>query len=475
MANDTLVDMLGYDSFDQLARRELMNEGFHPDSPRSEFEKRIETDGRVIGLESAWERKDGSTLFVRENAHVVRDDDGRVLYYEGTVEDVTQRKKMEERLRRQERLAVVGQMAGGIAHDFRNFLTGIILYAQIPLRNPDLPSDLRKTLETIVSEARRAGDLVQQILDFSRRSIMETERIDLVELTHEAADILHKIVPENIGVTLKLPPEPCIVEADPSRVQQVLMNLALNARDAMPGGGELRIVLGRKEIKPGLEPLVDMSPGECVTLSISDTGTGMTEDVQKHLFEPFFTTKEPGKGTGLGLAQVYGIVKQHQGHINVETEVSEGTTFTVYLPAQKEEGAVSTDRSAELPLGHGEMILLVEDEEKIRVAAREILESLGYRVIAAAHGREALERVEHVPIDLLVTDWVMPEMGGRELIRTLKEKRENLRTVVITGYAADTDFPDLTVDLVHKPIDLQTLARTVRQTLDGDADNSIAA
>jgi PAS domain S-box-containing protein len=475
MANDTLVDMLGYDSFAQLARREPMNEGGHPDSHRSEFKKRIIEDGRVIGLESTWERRDGSTLFVRENAHVVRDDDDRVRYYEGTVEDVTQRKKMKERLRRQERLAVVGQMAGGIAHDFRNFLTGIILYAQIPLRNPDLPSDLRKTLDTIVSEARRAGDLVQQILDFSRRSIMETERIDLVELTHEVADILHKIVPENIDVTLELPSESCIVEADPSRVQQVLMNLALNARDAMAGGGELRIILGRKEIEPGEEPLVDMSPGKWVTLSISDTGIGMTEDVQEHLFEPFFTTKEPGKGTGLGLAQVYGIVKQHQGHINVETEVSEGTTFTVYLPAHKEDGAVSTDRSAELPLGHGEMILLVEDEDKVRAAVREILESLGYRVIAATQGREALERLGHAPIDLLVTDLVMPEMGGRELIRTLKEEREDLRTVVMTGYAADVDFPDPAVDLVHKPIDLETVARTVRQALDGDADSSKAA
>jgi CheY-like chemotaxis protein len=359
-------------------------------------------------------------------------------------------------------------MAGGIAHDFRNFLTSIILYAQIPLRKPDIPGDVKKSLETVVGEAQQAANLVQQILDFSRRSVIRTERLDLGTLTQEVTEILQKTIPENISVTLERPSNRCVVNADPTRIQQVLMNLALNARDAMPDGGKLRITLARLRVEAGEEPLPEMTAGEWACLSVSDTGTGIDESVEEHLFEPFFTTKEPGKGTGLGLAQVYGIVKQHDGHIDVETAVGAGTTFRIYLPIDGDKGRITTDRRSTLVPGRGETILLVEDEERVREAIGRVLESLGYRALTAANGREAKRLAEKVDFDLLITDLVMPEMGGRTLIESLEKKRPGLKAIAMTGYAVEDDLQGLTAHVIQKPLDLETLAQTIRQALETD-------
>ncbi len=468
MANATLIDMLGYDSFTDLSQRDLESEGFHGDSPRSAFKRRIAAKDRVTGLESAWERKGGATLFVRENARVVRDQDGTVLYYEGTVEDITERKEMEERLRRQERLAAIGQMAGGIAHDFRNFLTSIILYAQLPLRKSDAPADVETSLETIVSEARQAANLVQQILDFSRRSTMKTELIDLYQFTREVTYILQETIPEIIDITLQGTSDCCPVKADPTRIQQVLMNLTLNARDAMPEGGDLLIALARVEIEVGEEPLPGMGPGLWARLTVSDTGTGLSDEAQEHLFEPFFTTKEPGKGTGLGLAQVYGIIKQHQGYIDVQTAAGEGTAFRIYLPLHQGEERPPVEEPPELIPGQGELILLVEDERKVREATRQILESLGYRVLAAANGRETEALAQDRDFDILITDLVMPDIGGRALIKSLKEKRPDLKAIAMTGYALEDELQDLTVEVLQKPLDLETLSQAIRRALEAD-------
>jgi len=470
MANATLVEMLGYDSFVGLAQRNLEKKGFHSDHPRSTFRRRIEDEGRITGLESAWEREDGTTVFVRENARVVRDADGDILFYEGTVEDITERKDMEERLRRQDRLAAVGQMAGGIAHDFRNFLTSIILYAQIPLRKPDVPPDVEKSLETVVGEAQQAANLVQQILDFSRRSVMKTELLDLGELTREVTAILQKTIPENINVALEGPLNCCIVNADPTRIQQVLMNLALNARDAMPEGGNLGITLTRLRVETGEEPLPEMAAGDWACLSVSDTGTGMDESVEEHLFEPFFTTKEPGKGTGLGLAQVYGIVKQHDGYIAVETAVGVGTTFRIYLPIHRAMERTAAERRSNLVPGRGETILLVEDEEKVREATARVLESLGYRALTAVNGREAERLAENVDFDLLITDLVMPQMGGKTLVRTLKRREGELKALGLTGYVVDEagqeHVPSDFLGVIHKPFEVEDLAQAIREALE---------
>jgi signal transduction histidine kinase/ActR/RegA family two-component response regulator len=394
--------------------------------------------------------------------------------------DVSRRLEMERQLHQQERLAAVGQLAGGIAHDFRNFLTTIILYAGMPMGRPDLSPVTREALEVISREAHQASDLVQQILDFSGRSAMEAQPVDLVAFVEEAVDILRQTIPESIRVSLSIEPTESIVEADPTRIQQMLMNLALNARDAMISpttnraseGGRLGIALSKVLVSPDEPPPVArMEPGEWVRLTVSDTGTGMSQEVKNRIFEPFFTTKKRGEGTGLGLAQVYGIVQQHHGHIDVETELGVGTAFHVYLPVHPATVEESGQRSDSMPGGNGEMVLLVEDQENLREAGRGMLTSLGYRVLTAANGQEALELLTGLQVDLVVTDVVMPEMGGRALLQELTELRPGLPVLAVTGYTMNEEVMSLTdlgfVDVLQKPFDACSLAQGVRRALDG--------
>jgi two-component system cell cycle sensor histidine kinase/response regulator CckA len=399
------------------------------------------------------------------------------------INDVTQEREVEQRVQQQERLAAVGQLAAGIAHDFNNLLTTIMLYAQMGLRKPDLPPGPARSFKTIIDESQQAAQLVQQILDFSRRSMMEIRPVDLASSIEKTIDILQRTLPDNIRLITELEAGKCVVHADPTRMQQVLMNLATNARDAMPKGGELRISLSKVEVRADEEPpdfgelsqaVAEMACGEWVCLAVSDTGTGMPEEVQSHLFEPFFTTKPAGLGTGLGMAQVYGIVTQHEGAIGVETEVGRGTTVRVCLPIRRAEGVEKIAREASVLLeGKGEIILFVEDEEKLLEAGREMLESLGYRVLAAVDGREALGVYESAgKVDLLLTDVVMPEMGGKELIRALRKADPDLKAVAITGHLLAEDLEDLKeagiMDVVYKPFDVSALAQMVRNALDAD-------
>jgi len=390
--------------------------------------------------------------------------------------DVTQEREVQRQVQRQERLAAVGQLAGGIAHDFNNLLTTIILYAQIALGQSehDLPPNVTRAFKTILGESYQAAKLVRQILDFSRRSPIETSPVDLKPFIKEAVRVLEHTIPESIHLQFDARLEEYVVNVDPTRIQQVLMNLVLNARDAMPEGGDLRIDLSRLEISPGEKvPVMEMVPGEWVCLAISDTGTGIPPDVLPHLFEPFFTTKESGKGTGLGLAQVHGIVTQHDGHIGVETEVGQGTTFHVYLPAYGAQVEITEEQIAALPQGQGETILLVEDNEKLREGGQELLESLGYLVLTAENGRDALEIYQKIKgIDLVITDLVMPEMGGKALVQKLRETVPGLKALVITGYIVEEDTWGLKeagfLDVVYKPFEVDGLAQVIRRALDED-------
>jgi PAS domain S-box-containing protein len=404
----------------------------------------------------------------------VRGESGEVTGVIGVAIDVTERERLEEQIQRQERLAAVGQLAGGIAHDFNNFLMIIMLYAQMLQRIENIPPDAVPLAETICSESQRAAQLVQQILDFSRRSAMETQPVDLVSFVEEAIGILQKALPENVQLLTDVGGGKYIVNADPTRIQQVVMNLVLNARDAMPEGGDLRIALSEVTVRAGEEPpLREMPPGEWVCLSVADTGTGMTDEVLSHLFEPFFTTKGP-KGTGLGLAQVYGIVHQHGGHIDVDTKLGQGTTFYIYLPTYRaeEEGVPSPEERLGTVEGQGETILFVEDEEQVREAGRRVLELLGYRVLTASGGREALRVYQAAErIDLVLTDIVMPEMGGKALIQELQRMNPRVKILALTGYTMHEDLQVLRregfVDTIYKPLDVGTLEEAIRQMLKG--------
>ena len=340
---------------------------------------------------------------------------------------------------------------------------------------------LAPDLEDILDDAQRAGRLVQQILDFSRRSFFETRPVDLNRFVQESADVLRRTLPEDIRILLEVGRGQCVVNVDPTRMRQMLVNLATNARDAMPEGGELRIGLSRVEVGPGEEPpMAEMGLGQrpspnWVCLAVSDTGSGMPPEVVPHLFEPFFTTKSVGQGTGMGLAQAHGIVEQHGGHIGVETEMGRGTTFRVYLPAHdgpaEAEEAPQEEEVLAAPERQRETILLVEDEDRVRKLGRRALELLGYRVLTAVDGRDALEVYRSAEsVDLVLTDMVMPEMGGRELMRELRKMDPRVKGVVITGYALADDLEELKeegiLDVVHKPLDVGTLERVVRWALD---------
>ncbi len=392
------------------------------------------------------------------------------------IRDITDRKAMETQLRRQEQLAAIGQLAAGIAHDFRNLLTTIILYAHLGQRRPDLPPTVAQHLQTIIGEAHKATDLIQQILDFGRRTELDRRPLDLVAFVENVVTVLQRTLPEHIAIMLDIAPGEHIIEGDAGRLQQALMNLALNARDAMPDGGTLCIGVKQLVIEPGGQPpLPEMAqaptPSTWIHLSVSDTGMGMTEKVRAHLFQPFFTTKEEGKGTGLGLAQVYGIVQLHAGHIGVTTAIGQGTTFHIYLPATTIASEDESASKAATPLGRGETLLLVEDNPHLREAGESILTALGYHVLTAANGREALAIYQaEDAIALLITDLVMPELGGKALLQILREHTPNLKALVVTGYTTTEDTEALRstgfLEIIRKPFDAETLAEAVRRALD---------
>lgn len=386
--------------------------------------------------------------------------------------DVTERRRTQEMVQQQERLAAVGQLAAGIAHDFNNVMSAIVLYAQILQRRDDLSDKERRRLDVIYRQANHAIDLIKQILDFSRRSVMERSAMDLVPFFKEMFRLFEHTLPESIELALHYEASDYFVVADPTRLQQAIMNLAINARDAMPDGGSFTVRLSRLVLAPReVQPSPDMAPGAWLRIDVADNGCGMSEEMMQHLFEPFYTTKGPGKGTGLGLAQVYGIIRQHDGAITVDSVQGRGTTFTIYLPLIEEEleadeepspsfaQAVSAPREA--------TILLVEDEASARVAVEESLQALGYHVLAAANGQEALaifaEKKRH--IDLVLSDMVMPEMGGLVLYEQIQAQRPQMKMIIMSGYPLQDAGRSLlergAVDWIAKPFSVNDLAQKV--------------
>ncbi len=389
--------------------------------------------------------------------------------------DVTQERQVQAQVQVQERLAAVGQLAAGVAHDFNNLLSVILGFSEMVLQDPGLPEHLRTPLRTILEQGRRGAQMVRQILDFSRRSVLEPQPLDLVSFLKELVKLWERTLPETIHVRFDYEPGTYWVLADPASLQQALMNLALNARDAMPDGGTLTLLLERWIPRSGDRlPFPRMPRRPWIRIGVRDTGTGIPAEVLPHIFEPFFTTKPPGVGTGLGLAQVYGIVKQHRGYIDVETWPGKGTVFWIYLPAlEMEVREVPQGAEAALPrrAGVGRTILLVEDEPAVLEVVRLMLERLGYRVLTARNGEEALQvyQAHAGEVDLVLTDLVMPGMGGRELLRALRERDPQVRGVVMTGYPLGETPEGLKeegiVAWVQKPLDQEKLALLLEEVL----------
>ena len=390
------------------------------------------------------------------------------------IDDLTEQRLISEKVELQSRLAAVGQLTAGIAHDFNNILTPIIGWAQILGLRKDLPEDVIRTIEMIKNQGDRAANLIKQILDFSRRSISERRKINIVPLVKEIVKLLERTIPEDIKIELRCISGDLVAEIDVTAFQQVITNIAVNARDAMPGGGKFIIELDKTVFsKDSEKPFKDMRDGEWIVLRFRDTGEGIAPSVLPHVFEPFFTTKGKDRGTGLGLSQVYGIVKQHGGYIDVESEVGVGTLFIIYLPAASGEGSLDIipETVRKVEKGKGEFIMIVEDEGSVRQSLKEMLMNLGYRVIEAVDGKDGLNKYKQNrgKIKLVLTDWVMPGMSGADFIKRLRKIDAEIKIGVLTGYPIgknlDTD-QNLGVDRwMKKPVDIKELSKILRDLL----------
>jgi PAS domain S-box-containing protein len=425
-------------------------------------------EGRTRDVELR--RPDGTTVLMDFSAVRVRYGDDDLVLTIGR--DVTAERRMERQLQMAQRMEAVGRLAGGVAHDFNNLLTAIRGYAE--LLREDLPDAApgREDVDEILTAAGRATALTRQLLAFSRQQVLRPRIVDLNELATGTEKLLRRLIGEDVQLAVHLAPVPVLVKADPGQIEQVIINLAVNSRDAMPQGGTLAIETSAVDLDESYAAMhLPVVPGPYVMLTVTDTGVGMSKDVQARIFEPFFTTKEAGKGTGLGLATVYGIVKQSDGYIWVYSEPGQGTTFRIYLPRVAGEADAPLAAAPVVATGGSETILLVEDDEPLRRLARQVLERHGYTVLDAADPEQALAVAAHVGVvQLLLTDVVMPGMGGRELAERLLRERPGLKVLYISGYADDAiaHHGMLTpgAELLQKPYGSEMLLRKVRETLD---------
>lgn len=418
--------------------------------------------------------EDGTVIWTESYTEAVRAPDGTVSHYQGAWLDITERKALEERLLQAQKMEGIGRLAGGVAHDFNNLLTAISGYANFALETVGEKHPVAGDLHGILDATSRAADLTRQLLAFSRKQIFEMKILDVNVLIQGMGKMLRRLIGEDIDLVVVPGAAPAAVRADASQIEQVLVNLVVNARDAMPDGGTLTIETSNVTLD---DAYVRTHPGAAiggyVLIAVTDTGVGMTDEVKSHIFEPFFTTKEPGKGTGLGLSTVFGIVKQHGGNIYVYSEPGVGTTFKVYLQ-QAEESALERSSRAEdeRVVGGTETVLVTEDDAAVRQMAARILRSLGYTVLEASNGAEALQtaRTHGGRIDLLITDVVMPRMNGRELAQRLAGICPGVKVLYVSGYTENAIAHNHVLEegawFLQKPFARRALAHKVRQVLE---------
>jgi two-component system, cell cycle sensor histidine kinase and response regulator CckA len=477
--NPSFARMLGYASPEELlaATHDIESQLWvHPEK-RQEYRRLLETNGFVTGFEVELRRKDGSILWASDCSRMVRGPTGAIEYFEGTLEDITGRRQLETQLRVSQKMEAIGRLAGGIAHDFNNLLTAILGYSELMEEQLPDDEDLLSSLHEIHKAGERAAALTRQLLAFSRRQVLQPKVLDLNAVVSEVEKLLRRLIGEDVELVTRLDPALGSVKADPGQLEQVLMNLAVNARDAMPEGGTLTVETANTVLDTGFTTAnPGARSGEYAILTVTDTGIGMSDEVRSHAFEPFFTTKEHGKGTGLGLATAYGIVKQSDGYITVDSEPGRGTTFRIYFP--RAAGAAAASGRGERPMlspRGTETILLVEDKSGVRRLSRTILEAQGYIVLEAASGDEALEvaRAHAGEIHLVATDVVMPGMSGRVLWDRLRVVRPDPRVLFMSGYTDDAitrhGVLEPGIAFLQKPFTPFGLAQKVREVLDAPA------
>ncbi len=607
LANPTLVKMLGYSTFEELALRNLEQVGFKPSYERKQFIKQIELNGEVKGLESAWSRKDGSTAYIRESARVIHDSDGKTLYYDGSVEDVTERKqaeealtseqnllrslmdnvpdhiyfkdlnsrflrmsksqaerfglgdpaqsigmtdfdfftedharpayeheqeiiktgiplvnieeketwpdgletwvsttkvplrdlnghiigtfgisrdmneqkKMQSQLMQAQKVQSIGTLAGGIAHDFNNILGIILAFTSVLERSDGDKEKISKSTTAITQAVSRGAALVRQILTFARQTGAMVKPMIIPDLVREIVDMLKETFPEVIEFKTTMEKNIPFVNADHSQMHQVLLNLCVNARDAMPHGGVITIEVKTVASETLVKQFPEAKNDRYIFISVSDTGIGMDEATRSRIFDPFFTTKEQGKGTGLGLSVVYGVIQDHHGFISVESKVGQGTTFHLYIPVSQEEKKtpeVKNTKVEELQRG-SETILLVEDEELLREVVQSALESNGYKVLLATDGREAIEiyKKQYKDIALVLSDMGLPKLGGIDVYAMLKEINPNIKIIFASGFISTETRSKLLKEgakgFIMKPYSINEILQMVREVLNENWNN----
>src|ERR1035441_3088967 len=475
LANPRAGEMFGYTVRELIgARIEILL----PESKRAvhgrqrdDYFQRPRARPMGTGLVLAGRRKDGAEFPVEVSLSSVETDEG--IFGIAFVSDITVRKALEEQLMHAQKMEAVGRLAGGVAHDFNNMLTVIGGYNRMILDELSTLDPLRGYSEEILKAADRAGALTNQLLAFSRRQIMQPRIINVNDVISQTESMLRRLIGEDIQLVISLGADAGNIKTDPHHIEQAIVNLAVNARDAMPGGGRIIIETGNVQIdETYAKTHMGVKPGEFVMIAVSDTGHGMDSATRQNIFEPFFTTKPRGKGTGLGLATVYGMVKQSGGDIWVYSEPGQGTTFKLYFPRVAEPvspGGFEEPEHARRDAA--ETLLLVEDETQVRELEVRMLTQLGYQVLAAANGEEALEvsRAHQGKISLLVTDVVMPNMSGKQVAEYLLLRRPDLRVLYLSGYTANTighhGVLDSSVDFLTKPFTREALARKIREIL----------
>ena len=474
-ANHALVRMLGYASVADVLRLDMARDVYADPAERQRLlDRDTYSDREYDEVEATWKRKDGRLLTVQLSVRAVRNGARQVEYYETFVRDVTDQRRLQQQLVQSQKMEAVGRLAGGIAHDFNNLLTVITSYSDLLLEDLGREDAKREDVEQIRQAAEGAAALTRQLLAFSRQQVLEPKVVSLSAVVSGVEKMLRRVLGEDVDLGTVLDREVGSVKADVGQLEQVLMNLAVNARDAMPTGGKLTIETADVEHDPDYARQHDAAPvRQFVMLAVSDTGIGMHEATKARIFEPFFTTKEPGKGTGLGLATVYGIVKQSGGFIWVYSEPGRGTTFKIYLPRVD---APATGRAADtapatVPRGT-ETVLLVEDAAAVRAVARQVLERQGYTVLEAPNGEAALHLAQkhRGRIHLLLTDVVMPVMSGRQLADQLAGARPDMKVLYASGYTDDAIVRHGVLEegtaYLQKPFTPESLARKVRDVLD---------
>jgi len=480
--NPALITMLGYDSMEEVLKLDARRDVYVNPQEIERLNEEYRRTGSLNGVEVQWKHKDGHTITVRLSGRAAASPEEREEVLELIAEDITERRQLEEQFRQVQKMEAVGRLAGGVAHDFNNLLMVINGYTEVLLEQVETGGQMYQKVLAIQQAADRAAALTRQLLAFSRKQLLELKVVDVNKVIADMEQLLRPLIGENIELVTRLSSDAGRTRADASQLEQVIMNLVVNAKDSMSQGGKITIQSSNVTVRPNMGEHRFIQPGRYAVISVADTGHGMDKETQSRIFEPFFTTKEKGKGTGLGLSTVYGIVKQSNGYVFAESRIGDGSTFYVYLPRVEETiEELSSNAMQETEKSGCETVLLVEDEESVRELVRVTLGSRGYKVLEAENGEHGLRIAEETKerIDVLVTDVVMPGIGGRELAKKLVAMRPGISVLYLSGYTEDAIVTEGVLApgtaFLQKPFTLQNLTKKVREVLRSKAQAKAAS